>query len=128
MSLQPDIAMTVDGDGLSASEIAQAVADRKITALAVTEAALARIANRVIPQLLTRVRIAHEAHRKAWFEMYKPNGWEVIDEHHLTKTFKFPDFVKALAFVNRVGSIAETPPSKPDEPHVKLTAALGPPP
>ena len=44
MSLQPDIAMTVDSDGLSASEIAQAVANRKITALAVTEAALARIA------------------------------------------------------------------------------------
>src|SRR6201986_1778274 len=44
VSLQPDIAMTVDSDGLSASEIAQAVADRKITALAVTEAALARIA------------------------------------------------------------------------------------
>jgi AtzE family amidohydrolase len=34
----------VDSDGLSASEIVQAVADRKITALAVTEAALARIA------------------------------------------------------------------------------------
>jgi AtzE family amidohydrolase len=44
VSLQPDTAMTVDSDGLSASEIAQAVAGRKITALAVTEAALARIA------------------------------------------------------------------------------------
>jgi aspartyl-tRNA(Asn)/glutamyl-tRNA(Gln) amidotransferase subunit A len=36
--------MTVDSDALSASEIAQAVIARKITALAVTEAALARIA------------------------------------------------------------------------------------
>jgi len=44
VSLQSDIAMTVEHDGLSASEIAQAVIARKITALAVTEAALARIA------------------------------------------------------------------------------------
>jgi 1-carboxybiuret hydrolase len=44
VSLQLDIAMTVDSDGPSASEIAQAVTGRKMTALAVTEAALARIA------------------------------------------------------------------------------------
>src|SRR6195256_4237533 len=44
VSSQPDIAMTVDRDGLSASEIAQAVTGRKISALSVTEAALARIA------------------------------------------------------------------------------------
>src|ERR1700686_199255 len=43
-SLQPDIAMTVDRDGLSASEIVQAVTGRKMSALDVTEAALARIA------------------------------------------------------------------------------------
>ena len=36
--------MTVDRDGLSASEIAQAVAGRKVSAISVTEAALARIA------------------------------------------------------------------------------------
>src|ERR1700681_315337 len=44
VSLQPDLAMTLDRDELSASEIAQAVAGRKMSALAVTEAALARIA------------------------------------------------------------------------------------
>src|ERR1700676_4603361 len=44
MSLQPDPAMTLDRGGLSASEIAQAVAGRKMSALGVTEAALARIA------------------------------------------------------------------------------------
>lgn len=38
--------MTSGGDGLSAAEIAQAVAGRRISALAVTEAALARIAAR----------------------------------------------------------------------------------
>src|SRR5437660_11098667 len=44
VSLQPDLAMTTTPDGLSASDIAQAVAGRSISALAVTEAALARIA------------------------------------------------------------------------------------
>ncbi len=44
MSLQPDIVMSANGDGLSASEIAQAVTGRKMSALSVTEAALARIA------------------------------------------------------------------------------------
>ncbi len=33
--------------------------------------------------------------------------WDVIDEHHLSKTYKFPNFVKALEFVNKVGDIAE---------------------
>ena len=44
MSLQHDLAMTAGSDGLSAAEIAQAVAGRKMLALGVTEAALARIA------------------------------------------------------------------------------------
>src|SRR6266566_6494456 len=43
VSTQPDIAMT-DREGLSASEIAQGVAGRKMSALSVTDAALARIA------------------------------------------------------------------------------------
>jgi AtzE family amidohydrolase len=44
VSLQPDIASTANPDGLSAAEIALAVAGRKLSALSVTEAALARIA------------------------------------------------------------------------------------
>src|SRR4030081_55974 len=44
VSLQPDIAMTTNPDDLSAAEIAQAVASRKMSAAAATEAALARIA------------------------------------------------------------------------------------
>src|SRR2546429_9337178 len=43
VSSAPDIAMTANSDGLSAAEIAQAVARRKMSALDVTEAALARI-------------------------------------------------------------------------------------
>jgi AtzE family amidohydrolase len=44
VSLQPDLAGTSGSDGLSAAEIALAVAGRKISAVSVTEAALARIA------------------------------------------------------------------------------------
>jgi 4a-hydroxytetrahydrobiopterin dehydratase len=33
--------------------------------------------------------------------------WQVIKEHHLTRTFEFPDFLKALAFVNQIGAVAE---------------------
>lgn len=35
------------------------------------------------------------------------DGWDVIEEHHLSKTYKFPNFVKALEFVNKVGNLAE---------------------
>ncbi len=42
-----------------------------------------------------------------------PN-WEVIDEHHITRTFEFPDFKTALGFVNRVGAIAEEQEHHPD--------------
>ena len=40
--------------------------------------------------------------------------WSCIDEHHIEKTFKFPDFKTALAFVNRVGDIAEAEGHHPD--------------
>ena len=41
-------------------------------------------------------------------------GWRVIDEHHLEKSYTFPDFKTALAFVNRVGAIAEEEGHHPD--------------
>jgi 4a-hydroxytetrahydrobiopterin dehydratase len=40
--------------------------------------------------------------------------WEVIGEHHLHKAFHFPDFQKALDFVNRAGAIAEQQGHHPD--------------
>ncbi|GMU38879.1 MAG: 4a-hydroxytetrahydrobiopterin dehydratase [Phycisphaerae bacterium] len=41
-------------------------------------------------------------------------GWEAVNEHHLAKTFAFPDFVSALAFVNRIGELAEQQGHHPD--------------
>ena len=41
-------------------------------------------------------------------------GWEVIDEHHLRKVYKPSNFREALAFVNKVGEIAEEQGHHPD--------------
>jgi 4a-hydroxytetrahydrobiopterin dehydratase len=40
--------------------------------------------------------------------------WTVVDEHHLARTYKFPDFKTALAFVNHVGALAEEQGHHPD--------------
>jgi 4a-hydroxytetrahydrobiopterin dehydratase len=40
--------------------------------------------------------------------------WEVVNDHHLSKEYKFPDFVTALAFVNRIGELAEAEGHHPD--------------
>lgn len=42
-----------------------------------------------------------------------PN-WKVVDEHHIVRAFKFPDFREALDFVNRVGEVAEDQGHHPD--------------
>ncbi|MGH9439022.1 MAG: 4a-hydroxytetrahydrobiopterin dehydratase, partial [Terriglobia bacterium] len=41
-------------------------------------------------------------------------SWSVIDEHHLYKSYAFPDFRTALTFVNRVGELAEQQGHHPD--------------
>jgi 4a-hydroxytetrahydrobiopterin dehydratase len=41
-------------------------------------------------------------------------GWGVVNEHHLHRSFAFPDFKAALAFVNRVGELAEQQGHHPD--------------
>lgn len=40
--------------------------------------------------------------------------WTIVGEHHLERSFKFPDFVTALEFVNRVGAVAEAEGHHPD--------------
>jgi 4a-hydroxytetrahydrobiopterin dehydratase len=42
------------------------------------------------------------------------NDWRVVDEHHLTKRFKFDNFRQALDFTNRVGELAESVNHHPD--------------
>ncbi len=40
--------------------------------------------------------------------------WQIIDEHHLEKTFKFTDFQQALDFTNAVGELAESVDHHPE--------------
>ncbi|TSC66821.1 MAG: pterin-4-alpha-carbinolamine dehydratase [Parcubacteria group bacterium Gr01-1014_72] len=40
--------------------------------------------------------------------------WKIVEYHHLTREFKFPDFASALAFVNKVGALAESEGHHPD--------------
>ncbi len=42
------------------------------------------------------------------------DNWEAINEHHLKKGFKFPDFRTALDFTNKVAEIAEKQDHHPD--------------
>ncbi len=41
-------------------------------------------------------------------------GWEVVENHHLEKSYRFEDFKSALDFVNRVGELAEEQGHHPD--------------
>jgi 4a-hydroxytetrahydrobiopterin dehydratase len=41
-------------------------------------------------------------------------GWRVVNEHHLEKSFQFDDFSSALEFVNAVGAVAEEESHHPD--------------
>jgi len=42
------------------------------------------------------------------------DGWEAVEEQHLAKDYKFANFADALAFVNRVGAVAEAEGHHPD--------------
>jgi 4a-hydroxytetrahydrobiopterin dehydratase len=42
------------------------------------------------------------------------DGWQVVNEHHLEKTYQFNDFRESLHFVNRIGELAEAQGHHPD--------------
>ena len=41
-------------------------------------------------------------------------GWNVVNEHHLSKSYKFSNFAEAQSFVDRVGELAEEQGHHPD--------------
>jgi 4a-hydroxytetrahydrobiopterin dehydratase len=47
-------------------------------------------------------------------ELADPVQWSIVNEHHIVRAYKFPDFKSALAFVNKVGAIAEEQGHHPD--------------
>lgn len=42
------------------------------------------------------------------------DGWSVVDNHHLEKTYKLKNFAEALDLVNRIGAVAEEQNHHPD--------------
>ena len=42
------------------------------------------------------------------------DGWSIAAGPRLTRQWKFPDFASALAFVNRIGAIADAEDHHPD--------------
>jgi 4a-hydroxytetrahydrobiopterin dehydratase len=60
---------------------------------------------------VSRAILSAEALRQRAAQM---PGWNVVGQHHIARTFKFPDFLRALDFVNRVGAIAERQGHHPD--------------
>ncbi len=42
------------------------------------------------------------------------NDWELVEDHHLEKEFRFKNFQEALDFVNKVGQLAEELNHHPD--------------
>jgi 4a-hydroxytetrahydrobiopterin dehydratase len=42
------------------------------------------------------------------------DGWMVVDDHHLSREFRFRNFEHALEFVNRAGELAESMDHHPD--------------
>ncbi len=50
---------------------------------------------------------------KSLWDMLGKN-WQVVDEHHLEKEYKFKNFQEALDFTNKVGEMAEEQGHHPD--------------
>jgi 4a-hydroxytetrahydrobiopterin dehydratase len=40
--------------------------------------------------------------------------WKDVNEHHIVRTYTFPDFKQALDFVNKIGDLAEQQGHHPD--------------
>jgi hypothetical protein len=44
---------------------------------------------------------------RGWKFLPELDGWEVVDNHHLKKSYRFSNFRESQEFVNRVGDLAE---------------------
>jgi 4a-hydroxytetrahydrobiopterin dehydratase len=47
-------------------------------------------------------------------QLPESSQWDLVNQHHLVRAYKFPDFRSALAFVNKVGELAEEQGHHPD--------------
>ena len=42
------------------------------------------------------------------------NAWKLVDDHHLSKSYSFSNYAKALNWVNKISEIAESENHHPD--------------
>lgn len=42
------------------------------------------------------------------------NGWQLVEDHHLEKSYTFKNFQQALDFTNQVGALAESVDHHPE--------------
>ncbi|MCP4603680.1 MAG: 4a-hydroxytetrahydrobiopterin dehydratase [Proteobacteria bacterium] len=42
------------------------------------------------------------------------NGWHLVEEHHIEKSYSFKNFLDALNFTNRVGELSEAEGHHPE--------------
>jgi len=53
-------------------------------------------------------------HELYTFHAQLGSDWQMVDDHHILKQYKFDDFKEALAFTNAVGEIAEAENHHPE--------------
>ena len=70
------------------------------------------IAKHCTPVERSTAPLKGEALHKLYLQL--GNDWIIIKEQKIEKEFKFKNFVDALAFVNRVGKVAESEGHHPD--------------
>ena len=59
-------------------------------------------------------KLGHLDHKETEKLAREIDRWHIIEDKKIEKMFKFADFADALAFVNKVGAIAETENHHPD--------------
>ena len=65
-------------------------------------------------QLTSALRVENQGGELAGLAGQLAAEWHLVNEHHLEREFKFPDFRTALAFTNQIGELAETQRHNPD--------------
>jgi len=49
-----------------------------------------------------------------YHQLQDSTQWTIVNEHHITRSYKFPDFRTALDFANKIGELAEQQGHHPD--------------
>lgn len=89
---------------------------------------LRHIANETLKNLIQDVQALRDAHRKQWFELYKPFGWEIIDIRYGGLTNRLETTIYRInAYLD--GQITDIEELEQDRlyfsPHINESSALG---